>query len=239
MGRPISQNLQELLDADSCETQSTLELRMAKAQIRRYATDDLTIGGQEFISDVRFIGEIVQSIVSNVDRTTARLQNVDKQIGLKMINGDIDGATAIVGRLYRSEKDQTKQEWVELFRGQTKPVDTDPVMGIIEIVDDLVAAGYCVADRTLKPECPLVFKSFECGYVGDAPPCSHNLETCRILHRFDGMETKIEIVAMVPGDVGGGSIDGGTGGGIGGTPGGGGGEGRPGEIDKIELNVGY
>lgn len=234
MGRPISQNLQELLDADSCETQSTLELRMAKSQIRRYATDDVTIGGQEFVSDVRFIGEIVQSIVSNVDRTTARFQNVDKQIGLKMINGDLDGATAIVGRLYRSEKDQTKQEWVELFRGQTKPIDTDPVMGIIEIVDDLVAAGYSVADRTLKPECPLVFKSFECGYTGDAPPCSHNLETCRILYRFAGMETKIEIVAMVPGDVGGG----GQGGGIGGTPSGGGISGggssasRPGEIDQ-------
>lgn len=218
MGRPVSQTIQNLLDLDACDTQSTLELRLKNGAIIRSATREIIADGQSYKDDLLKTGEIVQSAFSNVDRTNSQMSNVDKQIGLKILNGSIDKAEAIVGRYYADKSDASKNAWVELFRGEAKPTEVGITDAAIEIVDDLVAAGYCVANQTLEPQCPLVFKGFECGYTGDAPPCSHNLATCRILYRFGGMEAKEDPVSSsLPDTIGGGlGSGGGTGGGSGG-----------------------
>lgn len=220
MGRPISTTLQEILDEVEPESQSTLELRLENTEIYWYSTGEVVIDGVTYQDDLQKTGEIIQSAFSNVDRTTSQIQNVDKQIGLQILSGDIDKAQAVVGRFYRSGIDPTKTAWAELFRGEAKPTEITPTNASIEILDDLVAAGYCVADENYAPDCPLVYAEVpRCGADPALPPCSHNLETCRVLHHFAGMETKIESVSTVPGD-------GGGGGGIGGDGGDGSGGGR-------------
>lgn len=212
MGRPIDENIQQLLDAEACNTQSTLELRMTDGTVIRSATREIVAGGEIYSDDLRRIGEIVQSAFSNVDRTNSQTQNADKQIGLKILNGGIDKAEAIVGRYYEDKSDKSKNGWVELFRGEGKPTEVNPTDAAIEIVDDLVAAGYCVADWSYEPACPFRFKDSNCGYTGDAPPCAKNLATCRILHRFGGMESKEDVVSSsTPETIGGGIGSGGGG----------------------------
>lgn len=211
MPRPTDTILQELLDNSACETQSTLELRQTNGEVLRLATDDLTIENQSYTPDLRKTGEIVQSAFANVDRTNSVIQNVDKQIGGRILNGDIDRARAVVGRFYRDDKDASKKTWVELFSGEAKPIDVANEASI-EIVDDLVAAGYCVANWTMEPQCPYLYKGPDCGYTGAEPPCAKNVATCRIPWRFGGMESKDEANSTVPGD---GGIRGGGGGGWG------------------------
>lgn len=211
MSRPVDTTQQQLLDADSIETQSTIELRLLSGEILRYSTREVPVGANTFTEDLRQVGEITQSAFSNVDRAQASIQNADKIIGLKILNDEIDKAVGIVGRFMRDEMDETKTAWVELFRGETKATGITPTSATIEIVDELVAAGYCVADESYAPDCPLVYAEMpRCGADPALPPCSHNLATCRVLHHFAGMETKIERVVVAPGD------DGGGGGGIGG-----------------------
>lgn len=214
MGRPINETIQELLDEESCETQTTLELRLQNGTVRRFATREITVGGEIFTADLLKVGEIVQSAFANVDRTNALIKNVDKTVGLEVLSGDYDKATAIVGRFYRDERNPEKTSWTELFSGEARPTEVTPTEVAIEILDDLVAAGFCVADWTMEPACPLLYKGPGCEHEGNEPPCSKTRETCRIIYRFAGMESK-EDAAATPG--GGGGIgtgdDGGGGGG--------------------------
>ncbi|HEV7700484.1 MAG TPA: hypothetical protein VGO43_09685 [Pyrinomonadaceae bacterium] len=167
-GREVSTDLQNLLDAASCRTTTTLELTLTNESVIRMSTGDgvLTIDGNDYQPDLRVISDLKQSIFSPPDRCTVGIQNVDKLFG-----GQVDGellthAIAIVGRYYEDEHGVLPSVWVELFQGEAFPTDLDEGQATLEVLADLVAAGYCIASWTLAPPCQVAVNSPECGLTG-------------------------------------------------------------------------
>lgn len=210
MPRIISANLQQLLDAPACETQTTLEIRPVQtgANIRRVTTcaGGLMINGNFYADDLRKTGEIVQSAFQNVDRANSTIQSVDKIFSLAALSGEFTRARAVVGRYFRS-LDGAVTEFVELFSGEVKPSQITATETQIEILDDLVAAGYCVADWSYADDCPYVFRDDNCRYNGTRIlSCNKRrrsdagCEGAGMIYSFGGFETFEEANSTQPGD---------------------------------------
>lgn len=201
MARPVSSALQNLLDLGSCETQTTLDIVPVSGSPIYMATKALTANSHTYTADLQSTGEIKQSIFAPPDRVTAQIQNVDKAIGATVTAESLAKATAIVGRYFSDPAGMLPSVWVELFRGQLKPVDLDEATSKGEILDDLAAAGYCIAHWSLAGNCQNVFKNaVTCGYAGGLTECNKrrkspdgcsgriNSGTVTNEHRFNGME---------------------------------------------------
>ncbi len=128
--------------------------------------------GIDRTDDLRSTTEIKQTINSQVNRVTTILQNVDKIIGGSITDESLVKAVAVVGRFFRDENGVLDDVWEELFRGQLVPGDLTEEGSQIEILSDLVAAGYCVAADTLAENCQLPYKGDRCGYAGAVATCN-------------------------------------------------------------------
>lgn len=182
MGRSVSADLQNLLNLDVCETHSTLDIYLVDLTELHFTTKNggFTLSGITRTDDLRGIGEIKQSIGSQTDRVTGVIQNVDKLIATKVTNESLAKASAVVGRLYQDSRGILPSVWIELFRGELIAGDLDAGGLDIEIINDLVAAGYCIADASLAENCQWVYKQADtCGYAG-------GLTTCNKLRRSPG-----------------------------------------------------
>jgi hypothetical protein len=200
MGRSVSTQLQKLLDLDGCETQTTLDLVLADTTTQQIATRAVTIGGDDYADDLRKTDEIKQNVFAPTDRVNAYIQNVDKSRSGSVTDEDLIKAQAFVGRLYSDPRGVLPSVWVELFRGELKPIQLDEGALKCEILNDLAAAGHCVASMSLAPNCQLRYKGIACGYAGLMATCNKKRkspEGCQghivtgIVtneHRFGGME---------------------------------------------------
>lgn len=195
MGRTIPSGLQPLLDLVGCETHTTLSLIPTSGLPLHFATAKFTAEGDNYTSNLVRTDEIRQSVFSATDRVNATVQNVDEVIGAKVDDESLIRAEAIVGRFYRDQADLSQNKWVELFRGQAVPTEVTEPEAVFEILNDLAAAGYCVANWTLAENCQFVFKHLgTCGYVGALATCNkrrrsnHGCEGRANEHRFGGME---------------------------------------------------
>lgn len=172
MGRPVSTDLQNLLDLDDANTQTTLDLYLANSSEIHVATEAFTIDSIDYTDDLRKADEIKESIFSPTDRVNVTIQNVDKVFGPTITAEDLVKAEAIVGRYYRDPKGVLPAVWVELFRGEARPTDLDELEAKIEILHDLTAAGYCVANWALAENCQLVYKGPDCRSTSTEPSCN-------------------------------------------------------------------
>lgn len=178
MGREVPSGLQPLLDLPSCETQTTLDLYLADSSEHHFSTAALSsidIGTDtvDYIADLRSVDIIKQSIAASVDRVSAVIQNVDKAIGIIAADEALTHAVAVVGRYYYDPTGAESAMWVELFRGEAFPGQFDEGKLPLEIINDLAACGYCVADWTLMENCQLIFKDADtCGYSGGETLCN-------------------------------------------------------------------
>lgn len=205
MARTVSTDLQNLLNLDRCETQTTLDLTLADTSEIHVATKAVTVGAVNYTDDLRFLNEIKQTVGSSPDRVVATIQNVDKVFGGIVIDEDLVKAVAVVGRLYRDPNGVLPQAWVELFRGQLRPTELDETHSANEILNDLAAAGYCVGAWSLSPNCQFQFKhSATCGYVGAETDCNKKRRSKQGCagrnneHHFGGMEFPDPIVPTPP-----------------------------------------
>lgn len=166
MGRPVTSGLQALLDLRSCNTQTTLSLYPITGSPVHIATDEFTADGKNFAPDLRGTEDIQQSINATPSRVNVEAQNVDKAFGILLASGNLAKATAVVGRLFRREDNFAVSEWRELFRGEVIPQEIVDGTAKIEVLHDLVAAGYCVANWSLGENCQLVYGHLgTCGFT--------------------------------------------------------------------------
>ena len=193
--RTVSTDLQDMLDLDGCETQTTLDLSLADGVTEyKFSTRDVTIVKGEYTGDLIAGEDIEQTISSTTDRVTVSVQNVDKVFGGVVMSGDLARARAVVGRLYRDPLNRIADVWVELFRGEVLPQPVVEGEVRLEIVSDLIAAGYCVSQWSLGDSCVFLYKGDECGYSGGLTTCDHRRFTDGGCvghdneHRFGGME---------------------------------------------------
>lgn len=205
MGRTVSTDLQNLLNLDRCETQTTLDLTLADMSEIHVATEAFTANSNNYAADLRVTNEIKQSIGSSPDRVIATIQNVDKVFGGTVTAEDLVKAVAQVGRYYRDPNGVLPSVWVELFRGQLRPIELDEKHSSNEILNDLAAAGYCVAPWSLSPNCQLQFKhAATCGYSGSETDCNKKRRSKAGClgrdneHHFGGMEFPEPIVPSPP-----------------------------------------
>lgn len=212
--RTVSPQLSALLALGSCNTQTTLAIYPKTGPNLYFATDAVTISGQAYQPHLIRTDVIRQSILVPTDRVRVQIQNVDRAIGAVIAAETLTRAEAVVGRLYRNENKPSEAEWVELFRGESVPVEINESAAVIEVVSDLVAAGYCVGNWTLASNCQFVFKDpATCGYTGAETTCNKrrkSVDGCsgrNNEHRFGGMEYPVLQASTAPS--GGGSSGGG------------------------------
>lgn len=228
MARTISTNLQNILNLSACETQTTLDLIPVTGSPKYFATAGFTHAGKTYTPDLRSMSELRQSVFGSPDRVEVSIQNVDKLFGIDLLSTteSLAFAEAILGRYYIAPG--FTSEWMELFRGTVFPIEVNESEARLEILQDLTAAGYCVSDWSLAPNCQVKFKGPVCGYAGGLTTCNKRLKSnsgClgrENEHRFVGMEFPDVQVSTPPtgGDGGGGGWGGGGSGScfIGSTP---------------------
>lgn len=192
MGRVVSPDLQALIDRPSCITQTTLSLYPVSGEPMHFATQRFVNAGESYTPSLRRTNEILQSILSTPSRVGVEIQNVDKAFGLTMTSEILAKSVAVVGRLY---KDADQEKWVELFRGELIPIELTEANAKIEVLHDLVAAGFCVANWTLAENCQFVYKhAGTCGSVSNRLTCNKKRKSIHGClgddneHHFGGME---------------------------------------------------
>lgn len=195
MGRTIPAGLQPLLDLSSCNTQTTFSIYPVSGPPLHFATDVFTTEGNNYAADLRKTDELRQSIAAATDRVRTEIQNVDKTIGGTVTSESLVKAAGVIGRFHRKENDFSQNKWVELFRGEVIPIEITELRCQFEVVSDLVAAGYCVANWTLAENCQFVFKhTATCGYAGAETTCNKKRKSKMGClgrsneHHFGGME---------------------------------------------------
>lgn len=174
MPRPANTFLDDFLAADSGETQTLAIVKYKNGTTKYFATEKIEVDANEFVDNLVVADDIEQSIDGGTDRVSITIQNVDKQIGLDVKAGLVHFAQVSLGKYYRNNSGD--YEWREQFFGEAIPQNYNQREAKIEILDDWVAAGYCVANWTLSDVCQLIFKSVECGYEGEETYCNHKLK---------------------------------------------------------------
>lgn len=195
MGREISAELTTCLALEGPFTATTLSIYPTAGDPLHLATDKFTFDGVNYESWLETGEDIRQSIGAVTNRFTASIQQVTKDFGIEIVSESLVKATGIVGRYYRHKSQPTPEAWVELFRGEVIPIEIDEAAARIEILHDLVAAGFCIADWTLAENCQLVFKhAGTCGYAGSETHCNKRRKSLHGCfgrdneHHFGGME---------------------------------------------------
>lgn len=173
MARTISADLAAILALEGAQTYSTLRLIFRNGSEARYSTLDITIAaaGGAFSAGLLETGELQQTLGETANRLRVRIQNIDKAAGILAISEMYAGATAIVGRLFRATG--LTDAWEETFRGEAIVTEINEETLELEIVADLIAAGYTIASRTLAARCQFTYKDpLTCGYSGPLRTCS-------------------------------------------------------------------
>lgn len=173
MGRSISGSLAAVLALEGAETYSTLRIIFKSGAEARYSTFEVTNvdAGGLFLAGLISTGELQQSTNQTANRIRVEIQNIDKAAGILAAGETFAGSTAILGRLFRA----TGQSdfWEEMFRGEAIVVELTEETLELEIVSDLIAAGYSIASKSLAPRCQFVYKDpATCGYSGPVRTCS-------------------------------------------------------------------
>ncbi len=220
MGRIVSTDLQNLLDLESCETQTTVDLasNVDNAYDALISTSSFTVAAspdRDYTDDLRQTDDLKQSIYSPPDRVNISIQNVDTIIGQGFEDEAWVKGEGIVGRYYTDPAGVLPAVWVELFRGEARATGLDEAEAKMEILHDLAAAGYCVGDWSLAENCQFKFKDTNtCGYSGGITTCNKRWKSTAGCQgrsnefHFGGMEFPDVQAPFVPtsGDPGGGEI---------------------------------
>lgn len=177
MSLVISTELQTILDGSVRTIHQTCEITFPSNPPVRVATAPLTIGGNDYVEDLRAVGEIRRTIENPVDRVSVAIQNVDRVLSQDLADNPDEWrlAEAVVGRRYSGSGET---EWIELFRGIVQQPTADDMTVRFDIIPDVLSKGQFIAARSLAPPCQFRFKDANtCGYAGPETACNHHLRS--------------------------------------------------------------
>lgn len=170
--------------APNGETITTARFALLDGTFRYYATEEATIDGQLYKDDLIECEDIEESEDSGIDSADLVIQNVDKIIGTEIQARLIHFAQVSIGKYFIKPNGETG--WRETFFGVAFPLSSNEREAKIEVRDNMVAAGTCIAKDTLGANCQNIYKGLRCGYTGSEPTCPKTLKGCYIPHRFFG-----------------------------------------------------
>jgi hypothetical protein len=175
MPRSVSTVLQSLLIKSAVESQSTLELIYSDGTIKHLATTNFSDGKNDYVGDLRRVGDISQSLTVAADRVSVSCQNIDRTFGADVASvlRKLDNATAIIGRFYRDIQNPLNFAHRTLFRGKVANATADELSVTFDVISEPVAAGVCVAMRTLSENCSFRYKTdLRCGATSTEAVCN-------------------------------------------------------------------
>jgi hypothetical protein len=153
MSRSTNPQFQTLLPA--CETQSALVLMLNDATVKRWIQEnagETTIASQPFIPHLVINEELRQTIENPVDRVSVSIQNVDRNLGINIIQNlrNYKFADGLIQRMYRDIRDPSISQTKTIFHGLVTEVGVDEKIATFSFSPDYIAFGNCVAAETIS-----------------------------------------------------------------------------------------
>lgn len=174
MPRSTSPTLESLLP--HCETQSTVDITLRDDTVKYYCTGDeeleLTPPGADdpvtYLPDLIRVGELKETLGQPTNRISVKISNVrnDSELGktISAATRKTELADVVIRRLYRDADDPETFEWKHFFTGKAVSVvaeqeviedgelnQTIRPFVAFDVIDDIEAAGTCIATETLSP----------------------------------------------------------------------------------------
>lgn len=153
MPRSTSPTLESLLPG--CETQSTAKivLRDGTELFLTTDTDEIELDGDPYVSGLLKVGELKETLGQPTNRINVQASNVDGELGLTVSaeTRKTELSDIVVRRFYRSLDDPEVYEWKHFFTGKAVNVVADERQVSFDVIDDIEAAGTCIATETLSP----------------------------------------------------------------------------------------
>ncbi len=166
MPRSESSNLTALLG--NSDASDTLELVLSNGTTKRLAHKPLVIlgnsyqahfgevgyiGGDSDSAETCGVGSLAQALGVEVDRVEVKIQNVDEVIGADVVSATRKLAYAIgrVGKYFENTRNPLIVDHRIMFDGIIAGASTSERAATLQIISDRVAAGQCIAVKTLSP----------------------------------------------------------------------------------------
>jgi hypothetical protein len=167
--------------------QVAVEIDLQGGSTLRYATIDIEIDSDVYISRLKKIADMSETLQGVPDRVSLELYNADGEAGLLILNPEdvLDGAVARVYRIIINVQDPDDKHRVEWFYGLVDSVKSDEQILTVQVVSDIDAHSSLVGDLKVVKICQAIsYKDpITCGYVGDIPTCDRTLDGingCRV-----------------------------------------------------------
>jgi hypothetical protein len=202
MPRQISTELARLLRDGGGYAVATARVAFPDG-VRFFAGENIWFDGQEWEGRIVKVGAIRTSQGRAIDRAALTLANADYALSQQIfrLQRNFQRVRVTVGEAWFDERLVFVQHLI-LMNGEIGDLSETDTEIEMEIVSD-IAARRGVVGRVISLRCDWRYKSPECGYTGDLPPCNKRLlgmggcEGRSNTHRFGG--------AVYTADVGGAS----------------------------------
>jgi hypothetical protein len=152
MPRSTNTTLNNLLPTS--ESQSAVWLTLNDDTDLRWIQEDAgqrTIEEETYVEHLQITDELRQTIENPIDRVSFSIQNVDRNLGIDIVENleNYTFADCKVYRYFEAIRDENINEMKPLFRGMVSQVEIDEKDAKIELAPDYIALGDCVAAETL------------------------------------------------------------------------------------------
>lgn len=175
--RNVSGTLAEILAAKERKIDYSILISFPDGSALNCATFPVTKSSVFYPNDLESVGELRQTLESPTDKVKIALQNKDKVLGVHLAQywAKWRKAEAVVERLYRTPNNSL-QQWVEFYRGAIQQPDATDLQVTFDIISDVLSPGNIVANRTLAPSCPFIYKDPKtCASTSPRLSCNHLL----------------------------------------------------------------
>lgn len=174
--RNIDTGLQSLVNAGDVTGHSAIEIYLKSGQNLYYSTEDVVVGAQAYLSNLRATGVVRHSRRRVIDGVDFEAQNIDRQLGLSFsaTATALDGARAKFRKIYIAVDGAAYIR--TLAQGVLATAQISELVVECKLIGDMNAAGALAAWRALPAHCQWRFKDPKtCGAVTAATLCTKKL----------------------------------------------------------------
>lgn len=182
MSAEFSPELTALLASGWCKSYPLLEvLPNGGASWLYLSSAPIVFGPDVYDAKLVEVGRLHYSLYRAADGIGMSAQNVDKQLGLTLLQTEsaLDRAPAVYYRLYRHIRDASVQFKVTKLSGQIMSAKAGEKLVTFKVVSDVYACGEVGAVYDYQGNCTLVYNDPvrragpDCAYTGALPTCDY------------------------------------------------------------------
>ncbi len=190
--RIFSDTIQAILDRGYGETRDAIKLvlpataELPEIELHYTNGEDITVDGVVYQNKLRSVGTVRFSLGSAPDNTEIVLENLTRDLGFVLTDGErvVDGAEVTVSKMFKNDSDAWEE--LVLFIGQVVDTKIDHEKISLSIVSDMSKRGTSIGNKTATQRCIWVFNKDgsgigpQCGWQtsqpGDPDECDHTVD---------------------------------------------------------------